>query len=102
VSDATFVYCEKMDRKEFRVLIKHWFLAKKTTVKAKVWLEKHNSDSAPGKLTIEKWFSRFERGGMSIENAKNPQWTPERGCYRQEHKKVHKMILNNRKVKLMV
>jgi hypothetical protein len=35
VSEATFVYCEKMDKKEFRVLMKHCFLVKKNTVEAK-------------------------------------------------------------------
>jgi hypothetical protein len=38
VSEATFVYCEKMDKKEFRVLIKHCFLAKKNDVEAKASL----------------------------------------------------------------
>jgi hypothetical protein len=34
VSEATFVYWEKMDKKEFRVLMKHCLLAKKNTVEA--------------------------------------------------------------------
>jgi hypothetical protein len=34
LSEATFVYCEKMDKKEFRVLMKHCFLAKKNAVEA--------------------------------------------------------------------
>jgi hypothetical protein len=46
VSKATFVYCEKMDKKEFHVLMKHCFLGKKNTVEAKAWLDKHYSDSA--------------------------------------------------------
>jgi hypothetical protein len=41
LSKATFVYCEKMDKKEFRVLTQHCFLAKKNTVEAKAWLNKH-------------------------------------------------------------
>jgi hypothetical protein len=51
LSEATFVYCEKMDKKEFRVLSKHCFLAKKDTVEAK-----HYTDSALAKSTVEKWF----------------------------------------------
>jgi hypothetical protein len=31
--EATFVYCEKMDKKGFRVLMKHCFLAKKILLK---------------------------------------------------------------------
>jgi hypothetical protein len=47
LSEATFVYCEKMDKKEFRVFMKHCFLAKKNTVDAKAWLDKFYSDSSP-------------------------------------------------------
>ena len=54
-----------MDKKEFRVLIKHCFLAKKNTVETKVWLDKHYSDFAPAKSTVEKWFAKFKRGEMS-------------------------------------
>jgi hypothetical protein len=42
-------------------------LAKKNTVEAKVWLDKHHSDSAPAKSTVEKWFAKFKRGKMSIK-----------------------------------
>jgi hypothetical protein len=41
VSEATFVYCEKMDKEEFRVLMKHCFLAKNNTVEAKALLDKN-------------------------------------------------------------
>jgi predicted secreted hydrolase len=58
VSEVTFVYCEKMDKKEFRVLIKNCF-SEKITVEGKAWLDKHYSDSAPGKSTVKKWFAKF-------------------------------------------
>jgi hypothetical protein len=54
-------------KKEFRVLMKHCFLAKKNTVVAKAWLDKHYSDSAPVKSTVEKWFAKFKLGEMGIE-----------------------------------
>jgi hypothetical protein len=72
LSEATFVYCEKMDKKEFRVLMKHSFLAEKITVEAKAWLDKHYTDSSPVKSTVEKWFAKFNQSEMSIEdNARN-------------------------------
>jgi uncharacterized protein YdaL len=46
VSEATLVYCENMDKKEFHVLMKHCISAKKNTVEAKAWFDKHYSDSA--------------------------------------------------------
>jgi hypothetical protein len=67
VSGATFVYCEKMDKKKIRVLMKHCFLAKKNTVEAKAWLDNHYTDSAPAKSTVEKWFAKFKRVEMSTE-----------------------------------
>jgi hypothetical protein len=67
VSEATFVYCEKMDKKEFRVLVKHCFLAKKDTFEAKAWLDNY-SNSAPEKSTVEKWIAKFKLVEMSIED----------------------------------
>jgi hypothetical protein len=67
LSAATFVYCEKMDKTEFRVLLKHCFLAKKNTVEAKTWLDKHSLDSAPAKSTVAKWFAKLKLGEMCIE-----------------------------------
>lgn len=75
-------------------------MANKTTVEAKVWLDKHYSDSAPGKSTIEKWFGKFKRGEMSIED--DPRsGRPKEAVTDENIKKIHKMILDNRKVKLM-
>ena len=37
-----------MDKKEFRVLIKHCFLMAKNTVESKQWLDERYGDSAPG------------------------------------------------------
>jgi hypothetical protein len=70
--------------------MKHCFLTKKKSVEAKAWLDKHYTNSAPAKLTVEKWFAKFKRGKMSIED----------DTY-ENIKKVHKIILNDRKVKLI-
>lgn len=89
-----------MDKKDFRVLIKHCFLLKKNTVEAKAWLDKHYSDSAPGKSTVEKWFAKFKRGEMSVEDdARGGR--PKEAVTDENIKKVHKIILNDRKVKLI-
>jgi hypothetical protein len=53
LNEPAFGYCEKMDKKEFRVFMKHCFLATKNTVEAKAWLDKHYLDSAPAKSTVE-------------------------------------------------
>jgi hypothetical protein len=48
--------------------MKHCFLAKKNTfeAKAKAWLDKHYSGSAPGKSTVEKWIAKFKRGEITV------------------------------------
>jgi hypothetical protein len=77
LSEATFGYCEKMDKKDFRVLM----------MLMKHWLDKHYTDSAPAKSTVEKWFAKLKRDKMCIEG--------------DARKKVHKIILNDRKLKLI-
>ena len=89
-----------MDKKEFRVLIKHCFLAKKNTVETKVWLDKHYSDFAPAKSTVEKWFAKFKRGEMTTEDDAR-SGRPKEAVTDENIKKVHKIIFDNRKVKLI-
>jgi hypothetical protein len=83
LSEAIFVYCEKMDKKESRV--KHCFLAKKNTIEAQAWLDKHYSDSAPAKSTVDKWFAKFKRGEIRCT-----QWIPHKEAISDENiKKIH-------------
>lgn len=89
-----------MDKKEFRVLMKHCFIMKKNTVEAKAWLVKHYSDSAPGKSTVEKWFAKFKRGEMSTEDDTR-SGRPKEAVTDENIKKVHKIIMNDRKLKLI-
>jgi hypothetical protein len=89
LSEATFVYCEK-----------RCFLAEKYTVEAKAWLHKLYLDTAPLKSTVEKWFAKFKRGEMSIDD--DPcSGRPKEAVSDKNIKKVHKIILNDRKVKLI-
>jgi hypothetical protein len=64
---ASFVYCEKMNKKEFRVsmIIAFIIIGEKNTVEAKAWLDKHYSDSAPRKSTVEKSLVEF-RGPWTV------------------------------------
>lgn len=72
---------------------------KKNTVQAKKWLDKCYPDSAPSKATVERWFAEFKCGRTRTDDAErcgrpNEVVTPE------NVKNVHKIILENRKVKL--
>jgi hypothetical protein len=88
-----------MHKTEFRVLIKHFFLAKKNLLKPR--FDKHYSDSAPVKSTVEKWFAKFKRGEMIIEDDAR-SGRPKEAVTVENIKRVHKIIMNDRKVKLIV
>ncbi|GFX30670.1 integrase catalytic domain-containing protein [Trichonephila clavipes] len=64
------------------------------------WLDKHYSDFAPGKSTVEKWFAKFKRGEMSTEDDAR-SGHPKEAVTDENIKKVHKIIFDNRKVKLI-
>nr|WP_315898425.1 hypothetical protein [Proteus mirabilis]WNW22282.1 hypothetical protein RRU04_00030 [Proteus mirabilis] len=85
-----------MEKKEFRVLIKYCFLKGKIVV-AKTWLDNEFPDSAPGKSTIIDWYAKFKRGEMSTEDGELER--DARKVVTDENiKKIHKMILNDRKM----
>jgi transposase len=57
-------------------------------------------DTAPAKSTVEKWYAKFKRGEMCIEgDARTGR--PKEAVSDENIKKVHKIILNDRKVKLI-
>jgi len=88
-----------MNKKEFRVLIKHCFLMGKNTTDAKKWLDKRYEDSAPGKSTVIEWYSEFKRGRTSTEDAER-SGRPKSAVVPENIKKVHKLVLKDRKMKL--
>uniref|UniRef100_A0A0K2SWW6 Histonelysine Nmethyltransferase SETMARlike [Hydra vulgaris] n=1 Tax=Lepeophtheirus salmonis TaxID=72036 RepID=A0A0K2SWW6_LEPSM len=58
-----------MDEKEFRVLIKHYFMKGKTPQETKKKLDKHYGDSAPSIRTVYKWIHNFRSGRMDTTDA---------------------------------
>ena len=89
-----------MDSKQFRVLIYHCFLIKKNTVQAQQWLEKCYGDSAPSKTTICRWYAEFKRGRTDTDDAK-PSGRPNEVVTPETIKKVHQIVFENRKLKLL-
>ena len=97
-SDANFVILRTMDLKQFRVLILNCFLMVKNTVQAKQWLEKCYGDSAPSETTIKRWFADFKCGRRDTDDAERK--CPNEAVTPENIKKIHKIVLNDRKVKL--
>ena len=90
MSEATFVSLKQMFKKEFRVLIKECFSAKKNTVGAKIdiiW-------------TLQQEYQPFKLSKMSTEDDVC-SGRPKVAVTNANMKKVHKIILENRKVNLI-
>lgn len=81
-NETTFVIVTKIP-----IVDKSLFPMGKNTVEGKKWLVKHYADSAPGKSTVTDWYDKFKSGPISM-------------VVPQNIKKIHKIVLENRKVKL--
>ncbi|GAB1865702.1 Histonelysine Nmethyltransferase SETMARlike [Hydra vulgaris] [Camponotus japonicus] len=88
-----------MDSKEFRVLIKHCFLMGKNTVQAKEWLDKRYSTSSPSYPTVKKWYAEFKCGRTCTDDAER-SGRPNEAVTEENIKKVHRIVLNDRRVKV--
>ncbi|KAF7279429.1 hypothetical protein GWI33_007247 [Rhynchophorus ferrugineus] len=88
-----------MDKKKFRVLIRYCFFKGKHTVEEKIWLDSGFPDIAPGKSTIKDWYANFRRGEVSTKIGEC-SGRPKGVVIDENFKKIHKIILNDRKSKL--
>src|SRR5438034_4852657 len=93
-----FVIFKIMEKSEFRVLIKHCFLMGKNTVQTEQWLDKYYSNSAPSRQMVEKWFADFKRGRTNTDDAER-SGRPNSVVVPENIKKIHKMVLADRKLK---
>lgn len=71
----------------------------KNTVQTKAWLDKCYPDSAPSRQMVEKWIADFKRGRATTSDAER-SGRPKEAVTSENIRKIHKIILNNRKVKL--
>ena len=71
----------------------------KNTVESKQWLDKYYGDSTPGKSTITDWHAEFKRGRTNTDNAER-SGRPKSAVLPEKITKVHKIVLNDRKLKL--
>ncbi|XP_014475531.1 PREDICTED: histone-lysine N-methyltransferase SETMAR-like, partial [Dinoponera quadriceps] len=72
----------------------------KNTVQTKAWLGKRYPDSAPGKSTIIDCLAELKRGRTDTSDAPR-SGRPKKMVTSENIKKVHKIVLGNRKVKLL-
>ena len=60
-----------MEKSEFRVLIKHYFLRKKTVNQTKEKIGKYHGDSEPSISMVKKWFTDFRCGRTSTNHVEH-------------------------------
>ncbi|KAF7280338.1 hypothetical protein GWI33_006152 [Rhynchophorus ferrugineus] len=88
-----------MDKKEFRVLIKYCFLKGKNKVEAQTWLDVEFPDTAPENQPSKIGYAKFKRGEISTDDSERSE-CPKKVFTDENINKIHKMILNDRKLKL--
>ena len=88
-----------MDEREFRVLIKHYFMKGKSPQKTKEKLEKNYGQSAPSIRTVYKWFQNFRSGHMSTTDAER-SGRPVEATTQEIIDKIHDMVIDDRRVKV--
>ncbi|GBP33923.1 Putative uncharacterized protein FLJ37770 [Eumeta japonica] len=88
-----------MEKSEFRVLIKHYFLRKKNITETKEKLDKYYGDSAPSISMVKKWFTELRCGRTSTSDAER-SGRPKEVITPEIVDKIHEMILDDRRMKV--
>lgn len=88
-----------MEKSEFRVLIKHYFLRGKTIKQTENKLKKYYGDSAPSHGMIHKWFTDFRCGRTATNDARRPG-RPIEVTSEDIVNKIHDIVLADRRVKI--
>ncbi|XP_025155966.1 histone-lysine N-methyltransferase SETMAR-like [Harpegnathos saltator] len=88
-----------MDKREFRVLLKHYFIKGKTPKETKEKLDKNYGKSAPSISTVYKWFQNFRNGNMSTSDAER-SGRPVEATTPKIIDKIHNIVMNDRRIKV--
>ena len=87
-----------MEKSEFRVLTKHYFLRKKSITETKERLDKYYGDSAPSLSMVKKCFTEFRCGRTSTSDTER-SGRPKEVVTPEIVDKIHGMILDDRRMK---
>ncbi|EGI63733.1 FLJ37770-like protein, partial [Acromyrmex echinatior] len=83
----------------FRSLIKHYFLRGKTAKETKEKLDKYYVANTPSDYTVKYWFREF-RGGRNSTTDEVRRGRPSDAVTEENVKKIHEMVLADRKMKV--
>jgi len=90
---------QKMDEREFRVLIKRYFMKGKSPQEAKEKLDKHYGESASLIRMVCKWFQNFRSGHMSTSDTEH-SGRPVEATTPEIVDKIHDMVMDDGRAKV--
>ena len=88
-----------MEKSEFRVVIKHYYLKGKTSKETKGSHDNQYGESAPPDYMVKYWIAEFKRGRTSIQDGPR-SGRPKSAITPEIIAKVHDMVLDDRRVKV--
>ena len=89
----------KMDKIEYRAVIKYLFLKGNTPTQIKDELDSVYGDSAPSFTTVKFWAAEFKRGRKSLGDDER-SGRPKTATTDENIAKVHEMVLDDRRIKV--
>ena len=87
-----------MEKSEFRVLIKRYFLRGKSIKETEEKVARYYKESAPSHGMVHKWFTKFCCGRISTSDAERPG-RPKKVTGQEMIDKFHDIVLNDRRLK---
>ena len=89
----------KMEKIEYRAVIKYLFLKGNTPTQIKVELDTVYGDNVPSFTTVKFWAAEFKRGSKSLGDDER-SGRPKTATADDNIAKVHQMVLNDRRIKV--
>ena len=89
----------KMEKIEYRAVIKYLFLKGNTPTQIKVELDTVYVDNAPSFTTVKFWAAEFKRGRKSLGDDER-SGRPKTATADDNIAKVHQMVLDDRRIKV--
>ncbi|XP_011630294.1 histone-lysine N-methyltransferase SETMAR-like [Pogonomyrmex barbatus] len=89
----------KMEKDEFRAVIKHFYLKKWTATQIKAEFYEIHEDSAPALKTVYFWINEFKRGRTLIKDETRPG-RPVEVTTPEMIEKIHRIVMEDRRIKV--
>jgi len=99
LSESMSVFFEKMEKIEYRAVIKYLFLKGNTPTQIKNELDVVYGDSAPSFTTVKFWAAEFKRGRTSLIDDER-SGRPKTATSDDNIAQVYQMVLDNRRIKV--